>query len=334
MKKTSLFFIIAAAMAAVLLTACSGNGTAASQDAPPADSIAAGTADAETPSGAAESLADAGAISGTDEGSANAEMPDGTGSINEAGNTDAAAAADTELTNDSIGPVSFTPNERGYSMVYGSNTLHAYFKRQNVIPGSGKMIIKKTSDDSVTEVIDLTDETKCSIGEQDSTFRLLGWDGGTHLIIRLKDIPASGESYYVNLEEGAFTSQDGTILSREVTDAATWCYGVANYGILPSLPNGSAVYVGDSFSADILVRQPAVLAKIENYDENRIRFSDKKFEKDGKVDIKIYQIGEDPFTVTFYDADDNPLGSITLSYTASMPPEPEEEAPQKSVTNL
>lgn len=244
------------------------------------------------------------------------------------------SAADAPLPVDSIGPVSFTPNENGYSMVYGSNTLHAYFKRDNVIPGSGKMTIRNSADDSVVEEIDLQDKTKCIAGEHDSTFSLLGWDGGTHLIIRLEKIPASGESYYVNLEEGAFTSQDASLRSKAVSDPSTWRYGVADYGVIPALPSGSAVYVGDVLSADVLVREPAVLAKVENYDENRVRFNDKEFEQDGKLDIKIYQIGDDPFTVTFYDDDDNPIGSITLSYTASMPPQPEEEAPKKSVTDL
>lgn len=190
------------------------------------------------------------------------------------------------------------------------------------------------ADDSVVEEIDLKDTEKCIVGEQDSTFSLLGWDGGTHLIIRLENTPASGESYYVNLEEGAFTSADGTIRSKAVSDSETWRYGVAPYGIVPALPSGSSVYVGDVLSADLLIRQPAAYAKIENYDENRVRFNEKEFEKDGKLEIKIYQIGDDSFTVTFYNDDDDPIGSITLSYTASMPPEPEEEAPRKSVTNL
>ena len=243
-------------------------------------------------------------------------------------------ADDTDLASDSIGPVSFTPNENGYYMVYGSNTLHAYFKRHNVIPGTGKLIVRKTADDSVVEEIDLNDTAKCVIGEQDSTFHLLGWDGGTHLIIRLQDVPAAGEAYYINLEEGAFTSQDGAIRSKPVTDKTTWRYGVAAFGVIPSRPDGSDVFVGDTFSADILVRPPAALARVENYDENRVRFNEKEFVQDGKLEIKIYQIGDDPFTVTFFDEEENPIGSITLTYTASMPPEPEEEAPRKSVTDL
>ena len=244
------------------------------------------------------------------------------------------AADDTGLAADSIGPVSFTPNENGYYMVYGSNTLHAYFKRHNVIPGTGKLTVRKTADDSVVEEIDLNDTDKCTIGEQDSTFHLLGWDGGTHLIIRLQDVPAAGEAYYINLEEGAFTSQDGTIRSKPITDNTTWRYGVAAFGVIPSRPNGSDVFVGDTFSADILVRPPAAMARVENYDENRVRFNEKEFVQDGKLEIKIYQIGDDPFTVTFFDEEENPIGSITLTYTASMPPEPEEEAPRKSVTDL
>lgn len=239
-----------------------------------------------------------------------------------------------DLPDDSIGPVSFMPNEKGYSMVYGDSTLHAYFMRQNVIPGAGKMTIKKLSDHSVVETIDLQQESSCTIGEQDSMFYLLGWDGGTHLIIHLKDMPVTGELYYVNLEEGAFTSKDQTILSKEISNTETWCYGIADYGIKPEVPNGSAVYVGDEFSADILIRQPASYAKIENFDENRVRFNEKEFEKDGQLEIHIYQIGEDAFTLTFYNEDDDPIGSIRMSYTASMPPEPEQEIPQKTITNL
>lgn len=323
MKKKKLLFLAAAVMAAAALNAC-GNDKTAPEITP---------TESEALTETVETIAN----SGTDAGSETEAVGTDAGAENAAAETDPAASADiadAALTNDSIGPVSFTPNENGYSMVYGSNTLHAYFKRQNVIAGSGKMIIKNIADDSVVEEIDLKDTSKCVVGEQDSTFSLLGWDGGTHLIIHLKDTPASGESYYVNLEKGAFTSSNGSILSKEVSDSETWRYGVATYGIIPTVPSGSSVYVGDVLSAKLLVRQPAAYAKLENYDENRVRFNEKEFEKDGNLEIKIYQIGEDPFTVTFYNDNDDPIGSITLSYTASMPPEPEEEAPQKSVTNL
>lgn len=241
---------------------------------------------------------------------------------------------DGDLPADSIGAVSFMPNEKGYSMVYGDATLHVYFMRKNVLAGTGQMTVHRYADDAVVETIDLQNEASCMLGEQDSMFYLLGWEGGTHFVIRLKDTPSSGELYYVNLEEGAFISQDGSIRSKAITDNTTWCYGIADYGVIPKLPSGSEVYVGDTLSANILIRQPAAYAKIENYDENRVRFNEKEFEKDGKLEIRIYQIGEDPFTVTFYDANDDPLGSIRLYYTASMPPEPEQELPQKTITNL
>lgn len=321
MKKRILSFLTAAIMTAALLTAC-GAEKETPQLTPTENGAQTEAADETQSAAAAPDAGSTGADTDADAETENPQAPADT------------SAADAELTNDSIGPVSFTPNENGYSMVYGGNTLHAYFKRTNVVAGSGKMTIKNMADDSVVEEIDLKDTKKCIVGEQDSTFSLLGWDGGTHLIIRLENTPASGESYYVNLEEGAFTSADGTIRSKAVSDSETWRYGVAPYGVIPALPSGSSVYVGDVLSADLLIRQPAAYAKIENYDENRVRFNEKEFEKDGKLEIKIYQIGDDSFTVTFYNDDDDPIGSITLSYTASMPPEPEEEAPRKSVTNL
>lgn len=324
MKKQILSFLSAAVMTAALLTAC-GTEKKTPQSAPTENGAQTEAADE------AQDTADATDTERTDTERTDADAGAG-GETPQA--PDDTSAADAELTDDSIGPVSFTPNENGYSMVYGSNTLHAYFKRANVVAGSGKMTIRNRADDSVVEEIDLKDPEKCIVGEQDSTFALLGWDGGTHLIIRLKNTPASGDSYYVNLEEGAFISADGTIRSKAVADSKTWSYGVAPYGVVPARPSGSSVYVGDVLSADLLIRRPAAYAKIENYDENRVRFNEKEFEKDGKLEIKIYQIGDDPFTVTFYNNDDDPIGSITLSYTASMPPEPEEEAPRKSVTNL
>ena len=262
-------------------------------------------------------------------------LPSDSTASKDADSTDADASGNAApLTNESIGPVSFTPNEKAYSMVYGDKVLHAYFQRENVLPGTGKMTIKKYSDNSVVETIDLTDQSRCILGPKDSTFHLLGWNSGTHYIIPLKDMPVNGELYYVNLEEGAFTSQDKTILSKAVSDNATWCYGVAAYGIIPALPNGADVFVGDVLSATILIKEPAAYAKIENYDENRVRFNEKEFEKDGKLEIRIYQIGEDAFNVTYYDKEDNPIGSIRMAYNASMPPQPEEELPQKTITNL
>ncbi len=310
MKKKLFFCFLTAAC---LLSACG------QKSAPPAITPTDTEQEAST-SAATDDIADAAA-----------QTADNT---DDASSDNSNAASQSELSDESIGPVSFMPNEKGYSMVYGDNVLHAYFMRQNVIPGTGKMTIKRLSDNSVVETINLQDEASCTISEQDSMFHLLGWESGTHLIIQLKDIPVSGEAYYVNLEEGAFTSQDKTILSKAVTDNTTWSYGIADYGILPEVPNGSDVYVGDEFSATILIKQPAAYAKIENFDENRVRFNEKEFEKDGNLEIRIYQIGEDPFNVTFYDKDDNPLGSIRMCYTASMPPEPEEELPQKTITNL
>ncbi len=325
MKKRIAVISIAAALLASV-TACGSQPG----ETPPAAENAATDGDA-TPPGPADASEQT-APTGTDSSAAPTSEPAQAAQPPAATETEAAQGQD--LTADSIGPVSFTPNEKGYSMVYGSNTLHAYFKRLNVIPGSGKMTVRRTADDSVVEEIGLKDTGKCTIAQPDTTFDLLGWNGGTHLVIRLRDTPASGEAYYINLEEGAFTSQDGAIRSKAITDPSVWSFGVAPYGVIPKLPSGSQVLVGDVLSADVLVRQPAVLAKVENYDENRVRFNEKEFVQDAKLEIKIYQIGEDPFTVTFYDDDDNPIGSITLSYTASMPPEPEEEAPKKSITNL
>ncbi len=324
MKKRLIACMIAAAIC-TSLTAC---GSQKEQTTPPEDT----TITQDAPTGADNTPAGDDSAPTTDQ-----QTPQTPATPLEGVGGDAAPeteAAGEELTDDSIGPVVFTPNERGYSLVYGSNVLHAYFKRLHVIPGDGKMTVRRMSDDTVVEEINLKDTEKCQIAEPDSTFSLVGWENGTHLTIRLSEVPASGESYYVNLEDGAFTSGDGAIRSKAIIDSTSWSFGVAPYGIIPALPDGSDVLVGDVLSADILVRQPAVLAKIENYDENRVRFNDKEFKQDAKLEIKIYQIGEDPFTVTFFDDDDNPLGSITLSYTASMPPQPEEEAPKKSITNL
>lgn len=255
-------------------------------------------------------------------------------SVDETTHTFTPDATEAPASEESIGEVSFTPNSPDYAMVYGDNILHAYFKRHNVLPGTGKMTIRKLSDDSLVEEINLLDNNNCGVATPDSTFDLLGWNGGTHLIIKLNKRPQPGESYYVNLEEGAFVTDDGQIASKAVTDAATWRYDVATYGVIPQLASGSPVYVGDTLYADILVRSPAAVAKIENYDENRVRFNEKEFKKDGKLEIRIYQLGDDPFTVNFYDNEKNRIGSLTLTYTASMPPEPEEEKVQKAVTNL
>lgn len=317
--KKSLLITVTALLSAFLFTACAEQPSQTQSAAEKEDTAEAGSA-------AKEETAD--------NKTANAETQE----TETAGNTKEAEtetdAAAQPLTDESIGAVSFLPSGGDFPLVYGNNTLHAYFKRQNVVPGSGKMVIKKASDDTVVEEINLQDQDKCTVGEQDSTFQILGWNGGTHLVIRLKEMPAPGETYYVNLEEGAFVSQDGSIASKAVTDSSTWSYTTARYGIVLNTPNGSDVYVDDVLSGDIIIQGEAVKAEIGNYDENRVRFNEKEFKESGKLEIKIYQIGVDSFTVTYYDAEDNPIGAITVSYTASIKPEPEEEAPKKAVTNL
>jgi len=325
--KKSLSMIAAALLSASLLAACGGQPSQTQQAAEDAAAAEQNTAAGEE----------------TTENTPNEDGKDTTAPADEAesaetesGETEsgeAQDAADMPLTDESIGAVSFLPSGEDLPLVYGNDKLHAYFKRQNVIPG-GRMTVKKVSDDSVVEEIDLTDKSRCTVGEQDSTFDLLGWNGGTHLVIQLKSMPAPSESYYVTLEEGAFMSQDGSIASKEVTDSSVWQFDVARYGIALATPNGSDVYVDDVLSADIIIQGEAVKAEISNYDENRVRFNEKEFKESGKLEIKIYQIGEDSFTVTYYNAEDDPIGAITVSYTASVKPEPQEEAPKKAVTNL
>ena len=248
---------------------------------------------------------------------------------------DSGTAANESLDDTSIGPVSFTPNDDGFSMVYGNTTLHAYFKRQNVVPGDGKFVLHNAADDSIVEEIDLRDTSKCYVAEADSMFYMLGWDNGTHIVVQLKDTPKLGQSYYVTLEEGAFTSQDGTLRSKPVTDRNIWQMNIEEYGVLPDVKSGSSVYVGDVLKAQVILKAPAVVAKVENYDENRVRFNEKEFTQSGQLEIKIYQIGDDPFHVNFYDGDDNLLGTARISYNAAMPPEPEpEKSPAKTVTQL
>lgn len=235
----------------------------------------------------------------------------------------------------SIGPVVFTPNGNDFGFLYGTDMLDAYFKRPGVIPGKGKLRVHKVSDDSVVEEIDLSDVTNCEIAEPDTTFDMMGWEEGTHLSIYMDTLLESGESYYVTLEEGAFTSQDKKISSKAATDNTFWQLNVTSYGLILDDFGTTDVLVGDVLYADVLIRHPAAYAKIENYDENRIRFNDKEFTKDGRLEIKIYQIGEDSFTINFYDEGDALLGSSTLSFLAEIPPEPASDAPpKKPVTNL
>lgn len=313
MKRNIVCLLLALALT---LTGCGENGST-KELTPTNEENAASEADDETDS------ADA------------ADQEPGTSSASDNQQAAGSEAAEETLDETSIGPVSFTPNDNGFSMVYGNTTLHAYFKRQNVVPGDGKFVLHNAADDSVVEEIDLRDNSKCYVAEADSMFYMLGWDNGTHIVIQLKDTPKLGQSYYATLEEGAFTSQDGTIRSKAVTDKSIWQMNIAEYGVLPDVKSGSSVYVGDVLKAKVILKAPAVTAKVENYDENRVRFNDKEFTQSGELEIKIYQIGDDPFNVNFYDDDDNLLGTARISYNATMPPEPEpEKSPAKTVTQL
>ena len=132
MKKRIAMLLLAAVLS-TSLTAC-GNQPGQTQQ-PPTDNTPE-TAISES----TDNPAPAPSTPGTDTADGTVQIPENP-LADAPSDTRPSASEDAELTADSIGPVSFTPNEKGYSMVYGANTLHAYFKRQNVVPGNGKMII-------------------------------------------------------------------------------------------------------------------------------------------------------------------------------------------------
>lgn len=240
------------------------------------------------------------------------------------------------LPEDSIGPVMFTPSLNGYmtAMGRGGYVLTAYFMRPGV-KGAGKISIYSAGNDEKACVLDLSDEKVCYQVPDDGTLTNRGWRGGTQLEILLPEPYENSGTYYVLMDEGAFESEDGSLLSKELKDKSGWVYDVAEYGVDLAVKNGSKVYVGDKLYARVLLRAPAKKAKIEGYDENRLKFEEKEFKhEDGDLRFEIRQIGEDKFYVNFYDAEGELLSKVPVVYEAEMPEDPEKKKADDATINL
>ncbi|MCR4704764.1 MAG: hypothetical protein K5641_01745 [Lachnospiraceae bacterium] len=247
---------------------------------------------------------------------------------------DAKEASTDDAKNDnaeSIGQVYFSPGSDGINMMLGSTVMHVYFERADVI-GAGKLTIMNKDTKAVAQELDLSTATEAV--SADTVQKQLGWDNGTHLWINLDRPLDRGYDYYITCEEGAFATKDGSIQSKAISDPTMIAFGMCDYGIELKTPNGEHVYVGDHLDATVYVEGEAKEAVIEDYDENRVRLGDKKFDSTKETEIKIYQIGEDSFTVSFYDNNHDLLGKIAVSYEAEMPPEPESEVPERTTVGM
>lgn len=242
---------------------------------------------------------------------------------------------DAPLTENSLGPVFFSPNSDSQVGLIprGSNTLHAYFKRPGV-KGNGYMTVYSEAHAKYCEV-NLGKKKYCYAASDDGTLKDLGWDDGTHLVIKLPKDYENSDNFYVLMEEGAFSTEDGSIQSKAVTDEKVWRYDVQNYGVELTVPNGGDVYVGDEIYARIFIRQPCHKVLIEDYDENRLSFEEKEFKReDSDLRFTIKQLGEDTFNIKFFDKERNMLSVIPIKYNASMRPDPEEEKVKRNIVGL
>ncbi len=241
------------------------------------------------------------------------------------------AAADTAESSESIGHVYFSPGNDGINMMLGSTGLHVYFERADVV-GAGKMTIMNKDTNAVAKTIDLANAYEAV--SADTVMKELGWDNGTHLLISIGEPLDRGYDYYITCDEGAFATKDGSIKSKPITDPTMIAFSMCDYGIKLETPIDTPVYVGDHLKATVYVEGEAKKAVVENFDENRIRLDDKEFESTKETEIKIYQIGKDSFTLSFYDNNHDLLGQIVVSYEAQMPPEPESEVPERNTIGL
>ncbi len=248
-----------------------------------------------------------------------------------ANDTKETTSAESANTTESIGAVYFSPGNDGIGMMLGSTTLHVYFERANVV-GVGTLTIMNKDTNTAVRTIDLSKASESV--SPDTVQKQIGWDNGTHLWIDIEEPLDRGYDYYILCDEGAFTAENGTIRSKAITDPSIIAFGMYDYGIKLDTPSGDHVYVGDQLDATVYVEGEAKRAVIGDYDENRVRFDDTEFESTKETKIKIYQIGEDSFTVTFYDNNRDLLGKIAVSYTAEMPPEPETEVPERTTLDM
>ncbi len=199
----------------------------------------------------------------------------------------------------------------------GINELTVYFQRDDIICGSGTLMLYNTADSSLIETITMSDTNKAAVIPMTSEeLTEHGWTAGNKAVIKLAQPLAQNSSYFAVLSEDALSTADGIGHSEAIPDSYTWTIQTAEYGFCLDKPV-TGVTAGSTAAGQIMMDgTAAAYACIENADPAMVTFDVSEFTASGSLNATFIQAGTVTFQVSFYDADGN--GLETIDYTVTV----------------
>ena len=154
-----------------------------------------------------------------------AEWPEGTSPAKPRPNLPEADLSKT------MGYITFYPNTKLPAQMY-CDMLEIFLPREDIVLGSGTMTLHASNGDTVY-TFDFSDDTRTGIRSlNELELNSFKWGGGVCVFAILPRSLTLGESYYVTMQEGCFTTADGTIPSLRVDNPEAWTPVInTEYGI-------------------------------------------------------------------------------------------------------
>lgn len=193
----------------------------------------------------------------------------------------------------------------------GINELTVYFQRDDIITGSGSLMLYNAADSSLIETIAMTDTTKATVQPMtDEELLDHGWNVGNKTVIKLAAPLAQNSTYFVILSEDALSTADGIGHSEAIADSFTWMIQTGEYGFALDKPV-EGVTAGSTVSGQIMMDgTETTYACIENADPAMVTFDIGEFNASGTLNATFLQAGTVSFSVSFYDAYSTLLNTI------------------------
>lgn len=198
----------------------------------------------------------------------------------------------------------------------GIDELTVFFQRNDIIGGSGTLMLYDAADSSLIETITMADPEKVAVQPMtEDELAEREWTDGSKAVIKLDAPLAQDMTYFVILSEDALASADGKGHSEAIPDSFTWMIQTSEFGFSLDKPL-TGVTAGNTVAGQIMMdNTAAVLASIENADPALVTFDVTEFAASGAVNATFLQAGNVTFSISFYDEAGTQLETIEYEVT-------------------
>ena len=199
----------------------------------------------------------------------------------------------------------------------GTNEVCFYFEKNDIVPNAGYVKVYDAFTGTVYDAIDVSDENRCRRNGFDAAAtQYTGWEEGSSISVYFDRSFLPDGTYFLTVDEGCFMTEDGTVSSRAVGGADQVVFGIAPYGLnsidTTLLEN---FRVGDVYHLGVLLDGDAVCAVITDYNGRTVSLDRTRLTETDYFTLEFLQTGESSVTVSFYDAADTLLNTVTFHYT-------------------